>query len=141
MLEKEVKIEEQLLDRTFTLINYLPERINDAKRNINFSQERSKEQHDRKLRKIQQFEIGNKVLIYNMKRHVEHGNKFKSQWKEEWHYIHETYQNGAYKLQNQQGQLLKKTFNGAQLKLYHERQTLFEPKIVIEYIDPLQILP
>ena len=55
-----------------------------------------------------------------MKRHVEHGNKFKSQWKEEWYYIHETYQNGAYRLRNQQGQLLKKSINGIQLKTFHE---------------------
>ena len=82
-LEKEVKIEEQLLNRIFTLINYLPEQVIDAKKNINLSQEKSKERHDRKLRKVQQFEIGDKVLVYNMKRHAEHGNKFKSQWKEE----------------------------------------------------------
>jgi hypothetical protein len=138
-LEKEVAIEEQLLDRIFTLINYLPEQINNAKQNINLSQEKSKERHDRKLRKIEQFEIGDKVLIYNMKHHAEHGNKFKSQWHEEWYYIHETYQNGAYKLRNQQGQLRKKTFNGAQLKLFHERQPLFEPEVVIEYVDPLSI--
>jgi len=96
--EKEVDIEEQLLDRIFALINYLPEQISIAKQNINYSQEKSKERHDRKLRKIEQFEIGDKVLIYNMKHHAEHGNKFKPQWHKEWYYIHDTYQNGAYKL-------------------------------------------
>ena len=80
------------------MINYLPEHVNKTKHNINLTQERSKERYDRRLRKIESFEIGDKVLIYNMKRHAEHGNKFKSQWKEEWYYIHETYQNGAYKL-------------------------------------------
>ena len=138
-LEKEVEIEEQLLNRIFTLINYLPEQVIDAKKNINLSQEKSKERHDRKLRKVQQFEIGDKVLVYNMKRHAEHGNKFKSQWKEEWYYIHETYQNGAYRLRNQQGQLLKKSINSTQLKTFHERSTLFEPEVVIEYVDPLSI--
>ena len=139
-LTTEIDIEEQLLKRIFNLINYLPEYVNKAKHNINLTQERSKERYDRRLRKIESFEIGDKVLIYNMKRHAEHGNKFKSQWKEEWYYIHETYQNGAYKLRNRQGQLLKKTFNGVQLKLYHERQNLFEPEVVIEYVDPPTIL-
>jgi len=41
--EKEVDIEEQLLDRIFALINYLPEQISVAKQNINYSQEKSKE--------------------------------------------------------------------------------------------------
>jgi len=77
--EKEVDIEEQLLDRIFALINYLPEQISITKQNINYLQKKSKEQYDRKLRKIKQFEIGDKVLIYNMKHHAEHGNKFKSQ--------------------------------------------------------------
>ena len=74
-----------------------------------------------------------------MKRHVEHGNKFKSQWKEEWYYIHETYQNGAYRLRNQQGQLLKKSINSTQLKTFYERSILFEPKVVIKYVDLLSI--
>jgi len=136
--EKEVNIEEQLLNRIFTLIDYLPEQISIAKQNINYSQEKSKERHDRKLRKIEQFEIGDKVLIYNMKHHAEHGNKFKPQWHKEWYYIHDTYQNGAYKLRNQQEQLLKKTFNSVQLKMFHER-SLFEPQVVIKYVDLLSI--
>ena len=73
-----------------------------------------------------------------MKHHVEHENKFKPQWHKEWYYIHDTYQNGAYKLRNQQGQLLKKTFNSVQLKMFHER-SLFEPQVVIEYVDLLSI--
>ena len=67
-----------------------------------------------------------------MKRHAEHGNKFKPQWSTEWYYIHDTYQNGAYKIRSQTGQLLKKTFNAMQLKIYHERKPLFEPEVVID---------
>jgi hypothetical protein len=74
-----------------------------------------------------------------MKQHVIHGDKFKRQWSKDWFYIHDKFSNGTYKLRNQHGQLLKKTFNGIQLKVYHERKTILEPEVVIEYVDPLSI--
>ena len=71
-----------------------------------------------------------------MKQHAKHGDKFQSQWYSEWFYIHETFTNGTYKLQNQLGQLLKKKFHSNQLKRFYERQPLFEPEVVIDLIEP-----
>jgi hypothetical protein len=137
--ENEESFDNQLLQRVYSLLEKLPKGIISAQENINISQERSKERYDRKIIKVQQFEIGDKVLIYNMKQHVTHGDKFKRQWNKDWFYIHDKFSNGTYKLRNQHGQLLKKIFNGIQLKVYHERQTIFEPEVVIDYIDLLSI--
>ena len=67
---------------------------------IYLSQEKSKEWYDSKLPKIEYYEIGDKILLYDMKQHTKHGDKFRSQWHTEWFYIHETFTNGTYKLRN-----------------------------------------
>ncbi|CAG8794120.1 7813_t:CDS:1, partial [Racocetra fulgida] len=102
---------DKILDRIFSLIHHLPDDINTVQNRIKRQQQQMKERHDSKLQRITQFEIGDRVLVYNMKQHVTHGNKFQSQWSTEWFYIHETLGNGAYKLRNQHDQLLRKTFN------------------------------
>ena len=128
-------LEDAILNRIFSLIQHLSEEINTVQQKIAEQQQQMKERHDTKLKRITQFEIGDKVLVYNMKQHVTHGNKFQSQWSTEWFYIHETFGNGAYKLRNQQDQLLKKTFNGTQLKYYFDRNDYLEPKIIIEHME------
>ena len=134
--ETPIEIEEQLLNRIYKLVEHLPDQIHNATTSIHQSQERSKERYDSKLPKVEYYEIGDKVLLYDMKQHVKHGDKFKSQWYSEWFYIHETFSNGTYKLRNQQGQVLKKKFHSNQLKIFHERQPLFKPEVVIDLIEP-----
>lgn len=134
--ETEVDFDSQLLQRIYSILEKLPDQIINARKNIHLTQEKSKERHDSKIPKFQQFNIGDKVLVYNMKQHVTHGDKFKRQWNKDWFYIHETFENGTYKLRNQQGQLLKKKFNSVQLKLFHERRSILEPEVVIEFVDP-----
>src|SRR5579884_1270967 len=90
--------EDKILDRIFSLIHHLPDDINTVQNQIKRQQQQMKERYDSKLQRITQFEIGDRVLVYNMKQHVTHGNKFQSQWSTEWFYIHETLGNGAYKL-------------------------------------------
>ena len=60
----------------------------------------------------------------------------KERYDSKWFYIHETFSNGTYKLRNQQGQVLKKKFHSNQLKIFHERQPLFKPEVVIDLIEP-----
>jgi len=134
--ETSIGIEEQLLNQIYKLVEHLPNQIRNATISIHLSQEKSKERHDSKLPKVEYYEIGDKVLLYDMKQHAKHGDKFQSQWYSEWFYIHETFTNGTYKLRNQLGQLLKKKFYSNQLKRFHERQPLFEPEVVIDLIEP-----
>ena len=81
---------------------------------------------------MKEFQIGDKVLLYNMKQHTTHGNKFQSQWKPKWYYIYDSLKNGTYWLRNQQDQLVKQPINEKQLKQYHNHQDYFEPIVIIE---------
>ena len=114
------------------MINTLPDKICKAQENTRKQQRKFKERHDAHLRNDITFNIREKVLLYDMKRHAVHGDKFTPQWSEEWYYVHDDYKNGAYRLRNQRDQLLKKTINGFQLKRFHQRQDFLEPRIIIE---------
>ena len=50
--ETEVDFDQQLLQRIYSLLEKLPEQVINAKKNIDISQERSKERHDQKLPKV-----------------------------------------------------------------------------------------
>ena len=54
-----------LINRIDQLINHLPNERYQAKENIKESQEKQKEQHDKRYKKKQNFKIGEKVLYYN----------------------------------------------------------------------------
>jgi len=79
-------------------VEHLPNQIRNATISIHLSQEKSKKRRNSKLSKVEYYEIGDKVLLYDMKQHAKHGDKFQSQWYSEWFYIHETFTNGTYKL-------------------------------------------
>ena len=124
--------EEQILHRIYSMIDKLTTVQNEAKQNTIEKQQKSKQRHDSKIQHIKEFQIGDKVLLYDIKQYTTHGNKFQPQWKTEWYYIHENFKNGTYRIRNQKDQLIKQPINGKQLKQYHDRKDYFEPIIVIE---------
>ena len=66
-IEENEDEEDKILDRIFSLIHHLPDDINTVQNQIKRQQQQMKERHDSKLQRITQFEIGDKVLVYNMK--------------------------------------------------------------------------
>ena len=113
--------EDQILYRIYNIIEQLTTAQNEAKKNTIEKQQKSKQRHDAKIQNIKEFNIGDKILLYDMKQHTTHGNKFQTQWKDDWYYIHDNLKNGSYRIRNQQDQLIKQPINGRQLKQYYDR--------------------
>ena len=131
-LETNSTEEEKLLQRIYHIIDQLPQQIIEAQQNIEDKQLQYTQRYNDKIQKETIFEIGNKVLLFNMKQYSIIGDKFQPTWSNEWYYIHNYAGYNSYKLRNQNGKILKHSINGRQLKHYHDRQDYFEPQIIIE---------
>ena len=70
-------IENNILDRLFTLIEELPRQQEVAKRNITRNQEKQKQRHDRKIDPTRKYKIGDKVLMYDTARNKHFTRKLK----------------------------------------------------------------
>lgn len=100
----------------------------DAQQNIEKAQEKQKQYHDKGL-KVEKFNIGDKVLLYESAKAKVHGNKFREKWTGPY-YIHDSITPGAYKLRTLEGKVLRRTINTDRLKRYFERP-IWEPQIYI----------
>ena len=101
------------------LIEDLPQIRKQAQLQISQAQVKQKERHDRKLKKEIKLNIGDKVLYYLAAQATSHSGKLNPKWKGPY-YIHQILQNGAYKLRELDGRVLRTPVNGSLLKLYHE---------------------
>jgi len=111
------------------LINELPVVRSKAKLKIEKSQQHQKEYHDKKGKRKQEFQIGNKVLYYDAAKEKQWSGKLEDKWKGPY-YIHDILVNGSYKIKELNGKVLKVPVNGELLKLYYSREN-FEPMVVI----------
>ncbi|GET57624.1 putative integrase core domain protein [Rhizophagus irregularis DAOM 181602=DAOM 197198] len=118
-----------LINHIENLVDQLPQEIEIAKTNIEISQQKQKERHDRKLRHQIKFSIGDKVLYYDAAKEKQWTGKLNPKWKGPY-YIHQVGEKGAYKLRTIDGKVLRTPVNGSLLKLYHDRQN-WEPIIVV----------
>ena len=119
-----------LNNRIEQLIDDLPHVREEARLQINKSQQKQKQLHDNKLRKVSSFKIGDKVLYFNAAKEKSWSGKLDPKWKGPY-YIHQVLLNGSYKLRNMNGRVLVTPANGTLLKLYNDRQN-WEPIVVIE---------
>ena len=115
-------------DRIETLIEEQPKIFNEAKTNSKKSQNKQKEYHDRKI-KSYNFEIGEKVLYYKAAKEKQWSGKLEEKWKGPY-YIHEKLLNGAYKIKELDGKILRTPVNGELLKKFYSREN-YEPYVVI----------
>jgi hypothetical protein len=106
-------------DRIQQIVDQLPITRAAAKERIGYAQVKQKNKHDVKVHKPQGFEIGNKVLYFNVTLDHSHSGKFKPKWKGPF-VIHQQLPNGAYKLITTDGQLIATPINGNLLKPYKE---------------------
>lgn len=120
---------ETINDRIQQLVDNVPQLRINAKERVTKAQEKQKELYHQKLRKIINYEIGDKVLYYNAAKEKQWSGKLDPKWKGPY-YIHQVLLNGAYKLRTTDGKVLVTPVNGTLLKLYHDRQN-WEPMIVI----------
>ena len=111
------------------MIEELPFERYQAKNRIKESKGYQKEYHDKKGTRKQDFKTGEKVLYYNAAKEKQWSGKLEEKWKGPY-YIHEVLLNGAYKIKELNGKILKTPVNGEWLKTYYSREG-FEPLVVI----------
>lgn len=120
IVEKEIDLENTILQRIFDLEETLPQKIKDAQRLIKISQEKSQEQHKKKIKKKLIFKEGDKVLIYNSKLEKQWSGKLEPKWKGPF-IIQEKLSNGSYIIKNQFGKAFKDAIHSDRLKLYKDK--------------------
>ncbi|PKC04105.1 hypothetical protein RhiirA5_379649 [Rhizophagus irregularis] len=113
-----------MVDRINGLIEELPIIRNQARDNIEKSQEKQKLYHDKKNKLKKDFQIGDKVLYYDAAKEKQWSGKLEEKWKGPY-YIHEIIYKGSYKIKTIKGKILKTPVNGELLKEYIDR-TNFE---------------
>jgi Integrase zinc binding domain/Integrase core domain len=106
-------------DRLFNLIDHVPSTRNKAKQQIAQSQIKQKDRHDKTVTQPNQFQIGDKVLYFNVVLDQSHSGKFNPKWKGPFA-IQQVLPHEAYKLQTMDGQSISTPINGNLLKAYHE---------------------
>ena len=110
------------------LTTQLQQRRRDAQQNILQQQQKQKERYDQTHKGID-YQIGDKVLLFNVPRSHVHGDKFKDKFDGPF-YIHSIVRPGTYKLRTLDGRIRKNPTHADQLKPYLER-TNWEPQIII----------
>ena len=127
--DKEITLEDSILQRAFELIDELPYQHSEARRNTEKSQKKQKVRFDMNIRK-EEFEIGDKVWV--QRKDLENSRSAKFEDKRIGPFIIQSkLNNGAYKLQNLEGKILLKYYNSDRLAKYHEKQN-WQPVIVID---------
>jgi hypothetical protein len=106
-------------NRIEAIVDQLPTARSQAKLKISQSQTSQKNRHDKKIVRPHGFNIGDKVLYFNMVLDQSHSGKFKPKWKGPF-IIHQVLPNEAYKLIADGGQILPTPINGNLLKQYKE---------------------
>jgi len=118
-----------LVDHISHLIDELPHERQSAKKEIEISQMKQKEYHDKKFKRKGTFMIGDKVLYYDAAREKQWSGKLEDKWKGPY-YIHDVLLNGSYKIKEIDGRILKTPVNGEWLKKYNTREG-YEPMVVV----------
>lgn len=114
-----------------------------AAQNVTRAQERQKQRYDTSVQ-ARPFDIGDKVLLRRSQLQNRHDAKLEPYWDGPY-YVHNTFQNGTYKLRKLTGELIRAPAHGDRLKLYKQRQleppVLPEPPTVLIKAPPAPDIP
>ena len=105
-------------------INELKEYV---RKNIQKSQQKQKDYHDKTVKKTEEFQIGDQVLLYKSYLDKQWSRKLEEKWKGPYEIV-EVLGKGAYNVKDEKGK--ESIQNGKNLKKYYNRKN-WEPKIVI----------
>ena len=109
-----------LLERVKYLLGKFPKERYKAKLNVKETQMKQKDYHDSKVKKKHEFNVGDKVLLYDAAREHWYSGKLQDKWRGPY-YVHEVIVNGSYKIKELDGKIRKTPVNGELLKLYVSR--------------------
>jgi len=88
-------------------------------------QNRWKSKHNR-CKKTIKFQQGDLIMMIDHWLIKQHGHKFRPKWQGPY-VIHRDFDNGSYKLNTPEGEILKKIYNSSKLKPFIEREHQFLP--------------
>ena len=125
----EMEEESNLIEHIDHQVTHLSDVRNDVQQQIKSEQQKQKDFHDKKLKKEIRFKIGDQVLYYRATLDKQWSEKLSPKWKGPY-YIHNVIGNGAYKLRELSGKVLKTPVNGSFLKIYKDRSN-WQPLVVI----------
>ena len=117
---QELISEQNLLTRLDELIENTQLVRQKAKEQIEFAQEKQKGVYDKQIRRVDHFDMGQKVLYYNAPLDNQHTGKLLPKWKGPY-FVHEIRSDGSYRLRTIDGKLLRSPINGTLLKSYREK--------------------
>ncbi|EXX56293.1 hypothetical protein RirG_217970 [Rhizophagus irregularis DAOM 197198w] len=109
-----------ITQRINSLIEELPSIRNQAKENIEKSQEKQKLYHNKKNKIKKKFQIGDKVLYYDAAKEKQWSGKLEEKWKGPY-YIHKKVSKGSYRIKTMEERIQKTPVNGELLKEYIDR--------------------
>ncbi|GBC37029.2 DDE-type integrase/transposase/recombinase [Rhizophagus irregularis DAOM 181602=DAOM 197198] len=95
-------------------------KLNQAKENIEKSQEKQKLYHNKKNKIKKKFQIGDKVLYYDAAKEKQWSGKLEEKWKGPY-YIHKKVSKGSYRIKTMEERIQKTPVNGELLKEYIDR--------------------
>ena len=116
----EMEEESLLLNHVEKQLDQLPIIRNTVRQNLQKEQQKQKDRHNEKLKKIVSYQIGDQVLYYKAMLDKQWSGKLDPKWKGPY-YIHDIIGNGAYKIRELNGKVLKTSVNGSLLKIYINR--------------------
>jgi len=120
-----------LLRRTYQITERLPEKLRDARRNVEKSQDNYKQWYDGKIPKPREYKEGQKVWLYDALRNSSHSRKLMPKWLGPYA-IQTRLSYRSYRLRNpEDGVTLPNTYHGSRLKPVKE-EFMFEPVVIIE---------
>jgi len=94
-----------------------------VKQTIESAQNKQKEHHDRRVRFMPIYQIGDLVLYYRAALDQHRSGKLEPKWKGSY-YIHSITGNGAYKLRTIDGSVLRSSISNTYLKTYKSKTSL-----------------
>ena len=112
--------EDDIIQRIYEMIKLADERSK-ALENIEKSQGKQKERHDKRIQEETKLRIGDKVLLKDAAKEKQWSGKLSSKWKGPY-YIHDTVGRGTYKLRTMDGKILKAPYNVKLLKRYYDQK-------------------
>lgn len=116
-IPQETAEKESELKRRFELIE-LQNKRNEIQDRIREKQKKQETYHNKKIKKEENFVIGEKVLLKEASKEKQWSGKLSQNWKGPY-YIHEVYGKGTYKIKTLEGKVLKSTQNIKNLKKYY----------------------
>src|SRR2546429_3396256 len=119
-IQKNIFEKGSILKRIYEVIN-LTEKRDEARKNIEKSQENQKEKHDKKIKKETELNIGDKVLLKDAAKEKQWSGKLVPKWKGPY-YIHDEIGKGAYKLRTLNGKVLEASHNVKHIKEYYAEE-------------------